>query len=149
MSVKQHTEGHLQRCRRFTLITASAAVMTLAALAGGSAAHAATSGATRTVPASSHVAVAASRNAVPAYITGLVTFENSAGVIYGEASCTEGNSGSMSPPSYAENGCGTRVWLYEYTSHTGYTLCLDPYSNTGYLHRSYKSFWVSFNSADC
>ncbi len=149
MNVKQHIEGGLQRCRRSTLIAASAAMMALAALAGGSAAHAATSAPTRTMSATSQVAGAASRSAIPDYITGLVTFENGAGEIYGDASCAEGNSGSMSPPSYAENGCGTRVWLYEYTSHTGYTLCLDKYSNTGYLHRSYKSFWVSFNTSEC
>jgi hypothetical protein len=149
VNVKQHIEGGLCRFRRSTLIAAFAAMMALAALAGGTAAHAATSAPTHAVSATSQVARAASRSTVPDYIEGLVTFENGSGEIYAEASCAKGNSGSVSPPSYAENGCGTRVWLYEYTSHTGYTLCLDRYSNTGYLHRSYKSFWVSFNSAAC
>jgi hypothetical protein len=63
--------------------------------------------------------------------------------------CTHGNGSSINPPSYVSNDCATRVWLYQYTSHTGYTLCISPYSRTGYLQRTYKAFWVSSNYSGC
>lgn len=64
-------------------------------------------------------------------------------------SCAGGTSTTINPPTYVSNGCGTRVWLYEYTSHTGYTLCVNPNTSDGHLGRSYKAFWVSSNGANC
>lgn len=146
MNVKQHIDGRLRRYRRSALIAASAAMMALAALAGGSAARAATSVPLHAASATSQVA--ASRSAAPDYIRGLVTFESQHSARYYEQLCSV-KTASISPPAYAENGCGTRVWLYEYINRRGYDLCLDPDSNTGQLRQSYKSYWVSSNELYC
>lgn len=66
-----------------------------------------------------------------------------------QRSCAGGTSSNINPPTYVSNGCGTRVWLYQYTSHTGYNLCVNPNTSDGHLGRSYKAFWVSFNTANC
>jgi hypothetical protein len=152
MNIKQRTEDRLRRYKNAIVTAAAVAVMAFAGLAAAGTAQAATHAPAHVASVTSQVKVITPfrDGAIPQYISGNVTFENSAGEIFESASCAEGTSGSMpTRPYYAENGCGTRVWLYEYTSHTGYTLCLNKDSNTGYLQRSYKSFWVSFNSANC
>jgi hypothetical protein len=69
--------------------------------------------------------------------------------------CSEGMRSSTRPlsswpwPNQASNGCATRVWLYENSNSSGYTLCLNPHSDTGTLHRTYREFYVSVNASRC
>ena len=64
-------------------------------------------------------------------------------------SCAHGTSSSLFPPMFASNGCGTRVWLYQNSNRTGYTLCITKGTATGHLNRTYRAFWVSSNTANC
>lgn len=63
--------------------------------------------------------------------------------------CGGGNTRSINPPAYVSNGCSTRVWLYQYNSLTGRTLCISPRSGTNRLGRTYRAFWVSRNNTRC
>jgi hypothetical protein len=51
--------------------------------------------------------------------------------------------------AYASNDCPYRVWLYEFDGAGAYNLCMNPYSKTHALGRSYTYFWVSDNTSDC
>jgi hypothetical protein len=60
--------------------------------------------------------------------------------------CTVGTKGSTQSgdgqwPNLGDNGCTTRVILYENPGETGITLCLAPITNT-VLHRTWRSFRV-------
>ncbi len=46
------------------------------------------------------------------------------------------------------NGCEVRVWLYENSNETGYSLCVRGSSNAT-IGRTYQSFWISQNTASC
>jgi hypothetical protein len=63
--------------------------------------------------------------------------------------CGGGNTRSINPPAYVSNGCSTRVWLYQYHTLTGRTLCISPRSGTNRLGRTYRAFSVSRNTARC
>jgi hypothetical protein len=63
--------------------------------------------------------------------------------------CGGGNTRSINPPAYVSNGCSTRVWLYQYNSLTGRTLCISPRSGTNRLGHTYRAFWVSRNTDRC
>jgi hypothetical protein len=82
------------------------------------------------------------------YRAGYVTLTNASGQISQRNPCTY-RGGSMSPPKYVANGCAVRVWLYQNSNDTGYTLCINKRSSTGALGRTYRSYWVSNNSANC
>jgi hypothetical protein len=57
--------------------------------------------------------------------------------------------GSGNWPTEAGNGCSTRVWLYQYADYTGATLCLNPHTNTGTLHSTWRRYRVTSNPARC
>ena len=82
------------------------------------------------------------------YRAGYVTLTNASGQISQRNACTY-RGGSMSPPKYVANGCAVRVWLYQNSNDSGYTLCVNPRYSTGALGRTYRSYWVSSNSANC
>jgi hypothetical protein len=82
------------------------------------------------------------------YKAGYVTLTNASGQISQRNECTY-RGGSMSPPKYVANGCAVRVWLYQNSNDSGYTLCVNPRSSTGALGRTYRAYWVSSNSAKC
>jgi hypothetical protein len=65
------------------------------------------------------------------------------------AVCFNGQEDSILAPEYVSNGCTTRVWLYQYSNETGYSLCLRPNSTTGHLNRTYHSFRVVASSKTC
>jgi hypothetical protein len=99
------------------------------------------------------VAAVGSASAAPAvplvnYKAGYVTLTNASGQISQRNDCTY-RGGSMSPPLYIANGCAVRVWMYQNSNDTGYNLCVNPRSSTGALGRTYRSYWVSSNSAKC
>jgi hypothetical protein len=88
------------------------------------------------------------------YVNGAVSFGYSNGR-WATAACSEGNSGSTRPssswpwPNRAGNGCAVRVWLYEYADYTGATLCLNPRTDTGILHQTWRRFRVTSNTSRC
>lgn len=84
----------------------------------------------------------------PSYLAGSVQLINNNGRVYYQKSCTY-RGGSVSPPTKLSNGCAVRVWLYQYSNDTGYTLCVNPRSTTGAFARTYRAYWVSSNSANC
>jgi hypothetical protein len=96
------------------------------------------------------IAASASAQAIPQvnYRAGYVTLTNSSGQISQRNECSY-RGGSMSPPKYIANGCSTRVWMYQNSNDSGYSLCVNPRSSTGALGRSYRSYWVSNNSQNC
>jgi hypothetical protein len=104
------------------------------------------------VPAAGVLAVGPASAAAVAppvnYKAGYVTLTNASGGIAQSNDCSY-RGGSMSPPKYAANGCAVRVWLYQNSNDSGYTLCINPRSSTGALGRSYRAYWVSSNSAKC
>jgi hypothetical protein len=85
------------------------------------------------------------------YIGGYLTFtypSTSAGTrcVYNSVGSTKWGT---SWPTAAQNGCQTRVWLYQYANRTGHTLCLSPFTNTGRLNSTWRSFFISLNPSRC
>jgi hypothetical protein len=76
-----------------------------------------------------------------------VTFVDNTGSEIAE--CFNGNEDSILAPQYVSNGCTTRVWLYQYSDETGYSLCLRPNSTTGHLGREYHSFRIVSSKKSC
>jgi hypothetical protein len=102
-----------------------------------------------TVPASAGIHVVAQPNTpkVPEVAVRYVTFVDANGTQV--AVCFAGNEDSITAPEYVSNGCNTRVWIYQYSDETGYSLCLRPNSTTGHLGREYHSFRIVSNRASC
>jgi hypothetical protein len=115
--------------------------------AGASSATAITANAA-TTPASTAVhAAPQSVPKIPSASVRYVVFFYSTGGIAGR--CLNWNEGAIAPPEFVQNGCLTRVWLYQNSNETGYDLCLRPNSTTGHLGRAYRSFRVVPNNRTC
>ena len=131
--------------------TVRIALLTMALGVGGVSAAAAVpaSAATTSANAPVHVASQSQSQSPEAPDPGVryVTFVDSTGSEIAE--CFAGNEDSILAPEYVSNGCTTRVWLYQYRDETGYSLCLRPNSTTGHLGRSYHSFRIVSNNANC
>jgi hypothetical protein len=129
--------------------TVRVALLTMALGVGGVSVAAAVPASAATTPANASVHVASQLQSpkVPDPAVRYVTFIDSTGSEVAE--CFAGNEDSILAPEYVSNGCTTRVWLYQYRDETGYSLCLRPNSTTGHLGRSYHSFRIVSNSANC
>jgi hypothetical protein len=73
----------------------------------------------------------------------------------GEAPCRNpphANStfgGTSGWPHRAVNECGTRVWLYQFAHNGGAHLCLNPHTQTGTLHRTYRWYFITTSKRRC
>jgi hypothetical protein len=87
-------------------------------------------------------------SAVPAGATNYLTFYYPGGTA--TYVCVRGTESPIaSDPNKAANGCGVRVWLFQDRDYTGYSLCLSPYTITGYFQRVYRSYKMTSNTSNC
>jgi hypothetical protein len=112
---------------------ASAAAVPAAAKAP---AHASVSSAAR-----SHANVPTVDNTCPFHSNRFTTYYGSC-TSWINWSCSQGNQHSISPPSFVSNDCAHDVLLFSNSNETGSTLCIRPFSQTGFLSNPWRSFRV-------
>jgi hypothetical protein len=57
-------------------------------------------------------------------------------------SCRQGNEHSITPPDSVSNDCTHDVVLFSNSNETGSTLCILPFTKTGPLNSTWRSFRV-------
>ncbi len=98
-------------------------------------------------------AAALTASAIPASAAGNVLLIGSAGndELICTPNLTHGLIGSFEPFYYGVNGCGTRVWLHQFSNGSGWSYCISP-NSSGYIP-AYAQFpaqaLVTANTAKC